>query len=117
MVDLLDRKLLFVTGKGGVGKTTISAALGLLASSRGKRVLLCEMDAKGDLASSLETSRTTFEEREVLPGSLGHVDGHRGVLAPVLVPSTETGEGGGTSARWPGCSTSWLRQHRVSARS
>ena len=29
--DLLDRQLLFVTGKGGVGKTTIAAALGQLA--------------------------------------------------------------------------------------
>jgi anion-transporting ArsA/GET3 family ATPase len=68
VVELLDRKLLFVTGKGGVGKTTISAALGLLAASRGKRVLVCEMDAKGDLASSFETAATRFEEREVLPG-------------------------------------------------
>jgi anion-transporting ArsA/GET3 family ATPase len=67
VVDLLDRKLLFVTGKGGVGKTTITAALGLLSASRGKRVLLCEMDAKGDLASSLETAPTGFQEREVLP--------------------------------------------------
>ena len=67
MADLLDRKLVFVTGKGGVGKTTIGAALGLLAASKGKRTLLCEMDAKGDLASSFETSPTTFEEREVAP--------------------------------------------------
>ena len=65
MVDLLDRKLVFVTGKGGVGKTTIAAALGVLAASRGKRTLLCEMDAKGDLASSFETKPTRFEEREV----------------------------------------------------
>jgi anion-transporting ArsA/GET3 family ATPase len=27
MLELLDRKLLFVTGKGGVGKTTIAASL------------------------------------------------------------------------------------------
>ena len=67
MVDLLDRKLLFVTGKGGVGKTTIGAALGLLAASKGKRTLVCEMDAKGDLASSFETAPTNFEEREVAP--------------------------------------------------
>jgi anion-transporting ArsA/GET3 family ATPase len=31
-VDLLDRKLVFVTGKGGVGKTSMAAALGLLAA-------------------------------------------------------------------------------------
>jgi anion-transporting ArsA/GET3 family ATPase len=32
MASLLDRKLLVLTGKGGVGKTTVSAALGLLAA-------------------------------------------------------------------------------------
>jgi anion-transporting ArsA/GET3 family ATPase len=64
---LLDRRLLFVTGKGGVGKTTVSAGLALLAASRGKRTLVCELDAKGDLASTLETTPTTFEEREVAP--------------------------------------------------
>jgi anion-transporting ArsA/GET3 family ATPase len=67
VVELLDRKLVFVTGKGGVGKTTISAALGLLAASKGKRTLLCEMDAKGDLASSFETAPAGFEEREIAP--------------------------------------------------
>jgi anion-transporting ArsA/GET3 family ATPase len=32
-----------VTGKGGVGKTTVAAALGLVAARRGKRVVLCEV--------------------------------------------------------------------------
>jgi len=66
--DLLDRRLLFVTGKGGVGKTTIAAALGQLAASRGKRTLLCEVDAKGNLAAAFETSPTVFEAREIAPG-------------------------------------------------
>lgn len=65
---VLERKLLFVTGKGGVGKTTISAGLALLAASKGKRTLVCELDAKGDLASCFETGPTRFEEREVAPG-------------------------------------------------
>jgi anion-transporting ArsA/GET3 family ATPase len=40
---LLDKRLVFVTGKGGVGKTTVAAALGLAAARRGKRVVLCEV--------------------------------------------------------------------------
>lgn len=40
--DLLSRRVLMVTGKGGVGKTTIAVALGLAAAARGKRVILAE---------------------------------------------------------------------------
>ena len=68
MVELLDRKLVFVTGKGGVGKTTVAAALALLASQRGRRVLACEVDAKGNLADSFQTKPTSFTPREVQPG-------------------------------------------------
>jgi anion-transporting ArsA/GET3 family ATPase len=69
--DLLDRRLLFVTGKGGVGKTTIAAAVALLASRQGRRVLLCEVDAKGSMAQAFETGPTAFEEREISPGLWG----------------------------------------------
>ncbi|MDQ1395576.1 MAG: hypothetical protein QOG64_835, partial [Acidimicrobiaceae bacterium] len=65
--DLLDRKLVFVTGKGGVGKTTVAASLALLAAERGKKTLVCEVDAKGNLADFYETGPTRFEEREVQP--------------------------------------------------
>jgi anion-transporting ArsA/GET3 family ATPase len=65
---LLDRRLLFVTGKGGVGKTAIAAALGHLAASQGTRTLLCEVDAKGNLAGAFETGPTAFKEREIAPG-------------------------------------------------
>lgn len=68
MTDLLERRLLFVTGKGGVGKTTIAAALALLAAQRGKRTLVAEVDAKGNLADFYETGPTAFKEREVSPG-------------------------------------------------
>ena len=46
-LSLLDRKLVFVTGKGGVGKTTVAAALALLAAGRGKRTLVCEVEDNG----------------------------------------------------------------------
>jgi anion-transporting ArsA/GET3 family ATPase len=65
--DLLDRRLLIVTGKGGVGKTTTSAALAQLAADRGKRTLVCELDAKGNLSHFLECGPTQFAPREVSP--------------------------------------------------
>jgi anion-transporting ArsA/GET3 family ATPase len=61
MTGLLDRRLLFVTGKGGVGKTTIAAALGTLAAEHGKRTLVCEVDAKGNLADFFEAGPTGFD--------------------------------------------------------
>jgi anion-transporting ArsA/GET3 family ATPase len=67
MVPLLDRRLVFITGKGGVGKTTVAAALGLLAASLGKRTLLAEVDAKGNLADFFEVPSTEFKPREVAP--------------------------------------------------
>src|SRR5689334_10137532 len=67
MISLLDRKLLFVTGKGGVGKTTVSAALALAAAQLGKRTLVGEVDAKGNLADFYEVPPTQFEPREIAP--------------------------------------------------
>jgi len=66
-VDLLDRRLLFVTGKGGVGKSTVAAALALLSAQRGRRTLACEIEAKGDLAGFFETSRPGFDPEPVQP--------------------------------------------------
>ncbi|MGA2455787.1 MAG: ArsA-related P-loop ATPase [Solirubrobacteraceae bacterium] len=49
MQSVLDRKLLVVTGKGGVGKTTIAAALGLLAARGGRRTLVVEVGEESRL--------------------------------------------------------------------
>lgn len=68
MRPLLDRRLLFVTGKGGVGKTSVAAGLGLLAARRGLDVLVCEVDAKGDLGDVFELGPLTFDPRRVQDG-------------------------------------------------
>lgn len=70
-VELLDRRLIFVTGKGGVGKTSVAAALGLLAANRGKKTLVCEIDAKGNLADFFEGTANTFVPKELSPGLFG----------------------------------------------
>lgn len=70
-VELLDRRLVFVTGKGGVGKTTVAAALGLLASEHGKRTLVCEVDSKGNLADFFEVGPNRFKPQELAPGLFG----------------------------------------------
>lgn len=66
--SLLDRRLLFVSGKGGVGKSTVAAALALYGAEQGKRVLICAADAKGNLADFYETQPLRFTEHEVQPG-------------------------------------------------
>jgi anion-transporting ArsA/GET3 family ATPase len=66
--DLLDRRLLFFTGKGGVGKSTVTAATALLAAERGQRVLLVEVDSKGTLTALFERPPVGFDPVEVHPG-------------------------------------------------
>ena len=66
-LGLLDRRLLFVTGKGGVGKTSVASALGHLAASHGKRTLVCEVDSKGDLADFFGVGPLSFDPTEVRP--------------------------------------------------
>ena len=65
---LIDRRLLFVTGKGGVGKSSVASAIGLMAATEGKRTLVCEVDAKGNLADFFGLGELKFEPTEVQPG-------------------------------------------------
>jgi anion-transporting ArsA/GET3 family ATPase len=65
---LIDRHLLVVTGKGGTGKTTVAAALAVLAARHGKRVLVCEMDAKGSLATAFDAEPLVYRARPLATG-------------------------------------------------
>jgi anion-transporting ArsA/GET3 family ATPase len=62
---LLDRRLVFVTGKGGVGKTTVAAALGLAAARAGRRVLVCEVADQERLTAAFGLPPAGFREVEV----------------------------------------------------
>ncbi|HEX8159553.1 MAG TPA: ArsA family ATPase [Solirubrobacteraceae bacterium] len=58
-----------MTGKGGVGKTTVSAALGLVAARAGKRTIVAEVARRGDVASAFDREDAEpFHETEIAPG-------------------------------------------------
>jgi anion-transporting ArsA/GET3 family ATPase len=61
---LFDHELLVVTGKGGVGKTTVAAALGVAAARRGLRPIVAEVAARDDVTRALG-SETERRDREI----------------------------------------------------
>jgi anion-transporting ArsA/GET3 family ATPase len=74
---VLERKLVVVTGKGGVGKTTIACALGLAAAERGLRTIVVELGEQRRLpalladASRRENGRSPKESDAGEETSLG----------------------------------------------
>jgi len=61
---LQERRLVYVTGKGGVGKTTVAAALGLAAAEAGRRTIVCEV-AEQDRMSRAFQRHGVRPEQEV----------------------------------------------------
>ncbi len=60
--ELLDKRLVIVTGKGGVGKTTVSVALGLRAASEGKRTIVCEVSSQENASRIFDHTEVGFHE-------------------------------------------------------
>jgi anion-transporting ArsA/GET3 family ATPase len=65
MPDLLDKRLIFVTGKGGVGKSTIAVSLGLAAAQRGKRTIVCEIASQEQTSRFFKRAEVGFHEVEL----------------------------------------------------
>jgi anion-transporting ArsA/GET3 family ATPase len=63
--DFLDKRLIFVTGKGGVGKTTVAVALGLRAAAEGKRTIVCEVAAQENASRFFDRAQVGFHEVEM----------------------------------------------------
>ena len=68
MSGLLNLRFVIVAGKGGVGKTTVSAALALAAARRGKRVLIAMCNAKERVSDLLEVAPIGQHNQQILPG-------------------------------------------------
>ncbi|MFZ0089783.1 MAG: ArsA family ATPase, partial [Solirubrobacteraceae bacterium] len=65
MPGLLERRLIFVTGKGGVGKSTVATALGLVAARGGRRTIVAEVASQERVREAFGQSGDTFEEVEL----------------------------------------------------
>jgi anion-transporting ArsA/GET3 family ATPase len=65
IADLLDKRLAFVTGKGGVGKTTVAYALGAAAAAAGKRAIVCEIASQDRGSRIFGVPPLGFEERRL----------------------------------------------------
>lgn len=65
---MLDKRLVIVSGKGGVGKSAVTAGLALLAQRNGLRVLAVEMSSPGGVSTHLSSGPLEFEPRELRPG-------------------------------------------------
>ncbi len=68
MRNLLDRRLIFVTGKGGVGKSTVATALGLLAARSGRRTVVAELASQERVQRAFDRQGEQFRELELAPG-------------------------------------------------
>ena len=78
-------RLLIVAGKGGVGKTTVSAALAQMAARRGLTSLIIEVEGKSGLGSAFgHTDPLTY--RQVVLAAGGGPDGAADVLARTQTP-------------------------------
>jgi anion-transporting ArsA/GET3 family ATPase len=61
-------RVLIVAGKGGVGKTTVTAALAVAAARVGTSVLIVEIEGKSGLAATLGIPALTYDDTDVRPG-------------------------------------------------
>ncbi len=68
MNALDERRFLFITGKGGVGKTTVTAALARAMAARGKRVLITATDAKERISALFDVEPLGPEIVDVAEG-------------------------------------------------
>ena len=59
--QLLDSRLVMVTGKGGTGKTTYAAALAVVGAAAGKRTVFCEIDTQRPSGAAIFDQPPPFE--------------------------------------------------------
>ena len=76
-------RLVIVAGKGGVGKTTVTAALARLAARLGLSVLIVEVEGKSGLAAAFGADDLTYDESVLCPAT---AEGWAEVRARTITP-------------------------------
>ncbi len=92
MKSLLSLRAVLITGKGGVGKTTVAASLARFIAQSGKRVLVTEIASEDQTASALADAlgvpKISEQPEEIAPNlriaSLAPSLGHQRFLRDVL---------------------------------
>ena len=64
-------RVVFVAGKGGVGKTTVTATLAVAAARTGMSVLIVEVEGKSGLAAAFDRPNLDYDESDLAPGVRG----------------------------------------------
>ena len=75
-------RVIIVAGKGGVGKTAVTATLAVAASSIGLRVLVVEVEGKDSMASMFETNQLSYTELELIAAATDHAGVHARTVTP-----------------------------------
>ena len=65
ILDFLEKRVLFVTGKGGVGKSTVAIALGIRAALEGKRAIVVEVSSTENASRIFRQADVGFKEVEM----------------------------------------------------
>src|SRR5689334_7524352 len=60
-------RIILISGKGGVGKTTVAAATALAAAQYGSRTLVMSFDLAHSLADAFDLDRRLFDQQQGLP--------------------------------------------------
>ena len=71
-----------MAGKGGVGKTTVTAALARMAAGAGLSTLIVEVEGKSGLASTFDAGELTYQETVLHPGGAGAAEVRARTLTP-----------------------------------